>query len=292
MNKETRNTLIVIGVVLILIGGMYIGVRAYSGVNPPFTVINSGSMMHSDDSKIGIIDTGDMIVVKDPDTLNIHTYVDGAKSGYRSFGEYGDVIVYMKPNQNIIHRAMIYMELKSNSMGTIVWYIPSLQGYDKWNVTPDSTYSDDRTHRDLCWNEETGELTLTYDRYAWMFWLEDVGYAGLNVNINLYTLGTSSDEGDSGYLTKGDNASTNTRFDQCSGIYENKLVQKDKIKSVAVFEIPWIGAIKLMLKGNGDSVPSNSKLNLLLTFIALIVLIVLINFIINRISAKLSEKKE
>ncbi|MBP5685666.1 MAG: S26 family signal peptidase, partial [Candidatus Methanomethylophilaceae archaeon] len=77
MEKETRNTLIVISVVLVLLIGGYAGIKAYSGVSPPFTVINSGSMMHSSDSQIGIIDTGDMIVVKDPDTVTIHTYVDG-----------------------------------------------------------------------------------------------------------------------------------------------------------------------------------------------------------------------
>ncbi len=292
MDRETRRFIIVIAVVAVVLLGGYAGIRAYSGVSPPFTVINSGSMMHSSDSQIGIIDTGDMLLVKDPDTKSITTYVEGRKDGYRQFGEYGDVIVYKKPNQNIIHRAMIYMELKSNSGGTLVWHIPSLDGYDHWNVTANGTYTADTTHRDECWNPETCELTLTSDRAGWFFWLSDVGYASVNVYINLYTLGEGASAGYAGYLTKGDNASTNTRFDQTAGIYPNKLVEPDIIKSVAVFEVPWVGSIKLLLNGHGSNVPGNSIRNLIITFLAIIAAVVAVDVLISRISKAKAEKRE
>lgn len=292
MDRDTRKIIIIVAVVAVILIGGYAGLRAYSGVSPPFTVINSGSMMHSSESEVGIIDTGDMLLVKDPDSKEIVTYVEGSKTGYRHFGEYGDVIVYMKPNQNIIHRAMIWMELSSNSGGTVVWHIPSLAGYEKWNVTNSAMFSEDTTYRDLCWNEETCELTLSSDRSGWYFWLTDVGYGDVDVPINLYTLGKVATEGYSGYLTKGDNAETNTRFDQTSGIYENKLVEGDIIKSVAVFEVPWVGCIKLMLNGHGDNIPSNSTRNLVISFIALIAIIVALDFLVSYVSRKMAEKRE
>ena len=290
MKKETRNAIIIVAVLAILLGGGYLGLKAYSGVEPPMTVINSGSMMHSKDSQIGIIDTGDMIVVRSPDKVSIKTYVDGEKSGYRSFGEYGDVIVYKKPNQNIIHRAMVHLELRSNDGSTVVWYIPSLQGYDKWDVTSTNDYSTTKI-KDQCWNEDTGELTLTSAHEKWYFWLSDVGYGGVNAGIDLYAMGKPAAVGYSGYLTKGDNAATNRNFDQSSSIYPY-LVDDDIIKSVAEKEVPWLGSIKLMLKGNGDSIPSNSKTNLLLSFLGLVAVIVAANIASGYISKRLSEKKK
>ncbi len=292
MEKETRNTLIIIGVVLILLIGGYAGIKAYSGVSPPFTVINSGSMMHSSDSRIGIIDTGDMIVVKDPDTVTIHTYVDGEKSGYKKFGEYGDVIVYKKPNQNIIHRAMLYLELKDGSESKVVWHIPSLKDYDHWAMSEGSIFEPDEELKAACWNNETCELTITSANNECFFWLTEVGYGNVNISINLYDLGKNQPEGYSGYLTKGDNASTNTRFDQTSGIYDKKLVQYDIIKSVAMVEIPWIGCIKLMVNGNDSNIPSNSITDLILSVLALIALIAAISLLSNIISKRIRERSK
>lgn len=277
MKRETRNTLIVFAVIALLLGGAYGGIAMYSGVSPPFTVVNSGSMQHSQtESKIGIIDTGDMMIVKDPDTKTITTYVEGAKSGYISFGEYGDVIVYHKDTSNIIHRAMIYMELKQSSGGTIVWYIPSLAGYDDWEISSGSSINT-KVSKSPFWNESECTLTLTSSESGYYFWLTNVGYADLDVSINLYTLGHGKTVGHSGYLTKGDNATTNKMFDQACGIYGNMLVEKSKIKSVAIFEIPWIGCIKLMVKGNTSSIPSNSIYGLVSVIVGLILLIVAIN---------------
>lgn len=292
MDKETQKTLIVLAVVAVLLAGGYVGIKVYSGVSPPFTVINSGSMMHSSESRIGIIDTGDMLVVKDPDEVDIQTYVDGYKSGHRSFGEYGDVIVYKKPSQNIIHRAMLYLELKEIDDSHVVWYIPSLAGYDKWVMTTSTMFEPDEELKAACWNETTCELTITESNKNTNFWLTEVGYKSLNVSINLYTLSTGHIEGYSGYLTKGDNGTTNTRFDQTSGIYEYKLVQKDIIKSVAKFEIPWIGSIKLLVNGRSSNVPSNTWTSLMISILALVAFIVIVNILISCISKEIRMRRQ
>jgi signal peptidase len=57
---------------------------------------------------------GDVVFLVSPDRVNIVTYIEGAEKGYKSFGSYGDVIVY-KPNGDgsktpIIHRVIAYVE--------------------------------------------------------------------------------------------------------------------------------------------------------------------------------------
>lgn len=290
MNSENKKIIAMTIVMVLIISGAYLGLKAYSGVDPPTTVINSGSMQHSaDSSRIGVIDTGDLMVVKDK--KEIQTYVDGSKSGHRSFGEYGDVIVYKKPNQNIIHRAMIYMELVSGSNPIQKWSIQSLKDYDRWDITIGSTYDPAHSKKSICWDEATGVLTIDPEHSTYYFWLLDVGYADLDVSIKLYTLGMGKGDDYKGYLTKGDNANTNKQFDQACGIYTD-LVDESIIKSVAVFEVPWIGSIKLMLNGKGSVVPSNSKASLFISFIVIIALIVAINFVLDKIDKKKRIQKE
>lgn len=60
---------------------------------------------------------GDLIFVTSPSRTNIITYEQGKEIGYKSFNDYGDVIIYY-PNGNpsaepIIHRAMEWTETPS-----------------------------------------------------------------------------------------------------------------------------------------------------------------------------------
>ena len=80
MENDTKKFIIAIFAVGIFIGSIIGGIYVYSGVSPPFTVINSGSMQHSDESSIGTIDTGDMVIVKNPDYQEITTYVEGSNA--------------------------------------------------------------------------------------------------------------------------------------------------------------------------------------------------------------------
>lgn len=285
MRKDTKNTLIICAVIFVVFSILIGGIFAYSGVNPPFSTVNSSSMQHSDDkSTIGTIDTGDMVIVKDPDSHRIVSYVEGSKSGYSMFGEYGDVIIYKTPVNNIIHRAMIHLTLKEIEMdGDLIksqtWYIPSLDGYDDWELEKNGvSVKGDST----IWNAEECTITIVPDHKEMEFSLTNVGYDDAKVSIKLWNLGVDREEGYNGYLTKGDNAKTNRNFDQTSLSQVNyKLVTDEDIKSVAVFEIPWLGCIKLLIKDtNTDQIPSNSIIDLIITFVVIIAIAVGLNYIL------------
>lgn len=93
---------------------------AVSGVWPPLVAVESGSMQPH-------LQRGDLVFVMDeqrfaPDyatrETGVVTYQVGREHGYRSFGSYGDVIVY-HPNGNpdrkpIIHRARFWVEEGEN----------------------------------------------------------------------------------------------------------------------------------------------------------------------------------
>ncbi len=55
---------------------------------------------------------GDLVFLVSPDRVKIITWVEGKEKNYKSFGDYGDVIVY-HPNGNkaklIIHRAICWI---------------------------------------------------------------------------------------------------------------------------------------------------------------------------------------
>ena len=287
MNRDTRNTLIACGAILavfcILIGGVY----AYSGVNPPFSTINSSSMQHiNDESRIGTIDTGDMVIVKDPDRHDIVTYVEGSKTGYSKFGEYGDVIIYKTQTNNIIHRAMIHLTLKDieyhgDEIMCQTWYIPSLEGYNDWTLTKNGS---NVLNDDTIWNPVENTIRIEKDHKEIVFELTDVGYSDVDVPIKLWYLGLDKEEGYNGYLTKGDNANTNKNFDQTSlSQMRNKLVTEEDIKSIAMMEIPWLGCLKLLINGkNTDQIPTNSIVDLIVSIVVIIAIAFALNYVLTR----------
>ena len=293
MEKETKQMLIVCGTIitvfLVLLGCVY----AYSGVNPPFSTVNSSSMQHSDESTIGTIDTGDMVIVKDPEDYDITTYVEGAKKDYSKFGEYGDVIIYRTSTNNIIHRAMLKVTLEDIEIDEInpavtksqKWYIPSLIDYEDWDLFKMSGTTKHSVKNDgTIWNEDLGMLTLAAEHKEVYLELNNVGYSDATIFIKLWYIGTDHGAGYSGYLTKGDNAETNASFDQnILSQVRNELVTEDMIKSVAAVEIPWLGCIKLYVNGtNTDQIPTNSVINLVIIFVAIIAFAFLLNFLLTR----------
>ena len=257
---------VIVAVVGLLLGG----ITAYAGMYPPFTVVNSGSMQHSEESDIGTVDAGDMMIVQKNGKHDIVTYVEGAQTGYVKFGEYGDVLVYDHPNRevNIIHRAMIELELQSNDGNVQVWHIPSLKNDDQWQFN--NVFGTDM--KNTFWNPEECTLTIPSEQKTFSFMLTDVGYAGIDTGIRLWELGTGHDSGYKGYLTKGDNAETNRSFDQ-NGIID-QLVTEDMIVSTAEIEIPWLGCIKLLMKDDlSQNIPPNSLPNLIITIIVILIAI-------------------
>lgn len=127
------------GVVLASIAVVMVVLFLALGTWPPMVVIESGSMMHGRDSSIGVIDTGDLTLVKAiGDRTDVVTWAQGNPdlrftwvrdgvampeqtitigSGHQTYGLYGDVIIYRKNNQPttpVIHRAMLWMEGSSD----------------------------------------------------------------------------------------------------------------------------------------------------------------------------------
>ncbi len=97
--KDVAYALIIVAVIL---GTGY----ALTGTWPFMVAVESGSMVPH-------LNIGDVVIIVSPARKNIVTWVEGKKIGYRSFGDYGDVIVY-HPNGNdhvtpIIHRVIAWV---------------------------------------------------------------------------------------------------------------------------------------------------------------------------------------
>ena len=249
MNETVRETIIAFGVVALIMGVGLGGMFIYSGQITPYSVVVSGSMQHSDQSSVGVIDTGDVIAVRDLDRIGgiagIRSYVDGYHENYSKFGEFGDVIIYERGgNQNaVIHRAILWLDWNGTS-----WDAPSLNGFPGWSVT---SGNDDGT-------EMMGVLTMT-----------EIGFSKKTVSLDLDTLPKMD-----GFATMGD-SKKNAGFDQTLYI-ANGLIGENRIKYVAGFEIPWIGAIKMHLENNPNvsQIPSNSIPSLVASMVCVIIAII------------------
>lgn len=222
---------VVVGVVMLLL-------LAYTRVWPPMVVVESGSMQHSGtESFVGVIDTGDLVLVQQVGTPgDITTYVEGRARGYESYSNYGDVIIFYSPDQiltdtlpdtPIIHRAIVYVV--PNPAGGVD--VPGLAGRGplEWtgillNGTPASAPYGLRSltvQNVWSWGGGTGaRLPFTYDMTS--------------VNV-------------SGFLTKGDH---NGNVDLWQGRVQP--VPLDRVIGKARGELPWFGLIKLTFARDGS----------------------------------------
>lgn len=260
VKKDTRDIVLVVGAAVAVVAVIFGSVFVYSGLWPPFSVVESGSMQHGEDSSVGIIDTGDMVIVRDKDKVDIQSYVDGYHTGYSKFGEYGDVIIYERGGgQNpVIHRAILWLEWNGS---TNSWDAPSLDGFPGWYT------SEGKDDGNSDGTGLTGTLTLT-----------GIGYGDKSVSLDLDKLPNKS-----GYATMGDNAVTNRAFDQ--GYLVGSLVSYDMILYVAGLEVPWIGCIKLYINDtNVGQIPSNSVPSMIFTGIAVVCVLIALFVVIDYIS--------
>ncbi|MDR2846496.1 MAG: S26 family signal peptidase [Candidatus Methanoplasma sp.] len=255
MERETKHAIVLfvalIAVVVLILGG----VSHASGLNPPFTTVNSWSMQHGEESQLGVIDTGDMVLVKSPDKVDIVSYVEGSQTGYSKFGDYGDVIIYKRgADQNpVIHRAILYLEYNGN--GT--WNAPALKDFpgDRWSSSGGTGY-----------NNLSGTLTISGLRYT----------HNINASLNLDKL--AEENSHSGYVTMGD---YNTAFDQSAGITAG-LIENERIKSVAWIEVPWVGSIKMLWTDNAsalDTMVPNSVPSLAVSLISIVFVLLALSFV-------------
>ncbi|MDW5563980.1 MAG: hypothetical protein SA339_12230 [Methanomassiliicoccus sp.] len=227
------------------------------GTWPPFMAVESKSMQHSDNSSaIGVVDTGDVVVVSSS-LVNgkVRTYLGSLQDDYRSFGEYGDVVIYQAPEDDIpiVHRAICELVYNSTAEG---FDIPELA------KVPASM-----------WSVPAGDR----EWHGLSEWIElfDIGYANVTVHIDLHSLYVSmQDDPHGGLITMGDNNWKEIN-DQRYGIVDQGSLVQEPIRwswviGKVVGEVPWIGTIRLWMTGTAPPyMPANSVILLLATVGAL-----------------------
>jgi signal peptidase I len=249
-----------IGVAVLILAIVLVGMFIYTGVWPPLVVVESQSMQHGDQaSSIGVIDTGDLVFVQAaPQRSDIVTYIEGRASGYSTYGDYGDVIIF-HPNADtsvtpIIHRAILWTRPNGTGLGgTVLVDAPDLL------LLPTSS-----------WLAFGASGQPTHSPYGiGSVWINGMGF-NHNLNITFNFGANRYVTRGPGYITMGDN----NAFQQCrpyvpcSGGYDLGwfAIQSDIIGH-ARGEIPWFGLLKLLVSpspqgccsGWGDPIaPANS----------------------------------
>ncbi len=240
---------------------VFLGITLYSGVWPPVSVVSSGSMQHSGSWEPGVITTGDLVYIKKVVSAgSIETYVNGSESGYQSFGEYGNVIIYDYGGHQIIHRAMFYLGWNGSN--------PIVYGYtgQPWiQINPNN-------------------ITL-----------KNIGYSGKNLVVELNSI-----RGMSGFITCGDFNLGNSTLnpapvadqDQVLGFFDPP-VKYGEIVGEAVLDIPWFGLIKLWpmwelhLANQENPAPANSYFYLIVSVAAMGTVL----YVTNKIPTREKNKK-
>lgn len=261
----------------VVVGTILIVLYAYSGLWPFLVVVESGSMQHGPDSRIGVIDTGDMVLVKKLDSPGeITTYIQGKVSGYSTYGTYGDVIVYKKNGHDdatpVIHRVVLFLKYNAtaNAFDIPELNTPSLVPNKDWGITG----SEPR------WYAIAGKL-----------WIANYGHLRINLTINLIGILSNIASRHDGYITLGDN--NRGAIDQTNLLYHNELVQPVKfewIVGVARGELPWFGALKLLFTGNAQYVPANSWMYLQISIAIIIIVPFLFDYWLEKRAGKRRKK--
>jgi signal peptidase I len=250
--------LVAVAIIVVLLAGLY----AYTQNWPPIYVVESDSMQHGSTDVLGVINTGDLVLAQRVPASRITPYVVGVATGYSTYGEYGDVLLYLPNGQGstpVIHRAILFLG-----------YNPARQAYNATDLAglPCGTGPHDAYDVTDC-NATLTNLTGTLTLYR-------IGWHAVNVSLDLSPTALGAH---SGYVTMGDNnfgcvsgGGCTGRPDQSSGLSE--LVEPGWIIGVARGMLPWFGAIKLAVEGNSNlgEVPPQSWQFLALTVVGVILL--------------------
>ncbi len=258
------------GIALVFVASVLLAMYAYTGLWPPLVVVESDSMMHSEEniSYIGAIDTGDLVLVKSVDSpSDIETYMDGYASGHSTYDDFGDVIIYRVNGEElgtpIIHRAIIYLEANPDGES---FRAESLRDVDasKWS---------------------TSDPTDTWDHLTSTLRIFDVGFQSETVTIDTSRLVVSS-----GYITKGDH---NDNTDQ-SQMGRNTPVKISWVVGKARGEIPWFGLLKLWFTDSLKSdAPENSVRNLWISLAFIVIGPIVADIVVTyKIRKRIAKKRE
>lgn len=252
--------LVAILVVIIVLGGLVAFTQAW----PPVYVVDSNSMQHGSNYQLGVINAGDLVLSQKVTSSTIQTYVAATATGYRTYGELGDVILYQPNDQAgvpVVHRALLYLTYNPLN-GT--YNASSLAGLPCGHASPHPFYTV-RTSGNACGAfGMTGTLVLF-----------GIGWQGASVWLNLTPaqIGTHS-----GFVTLGDNNFQNPGCagSACQGVTDqsdglSQLVSSTWIVGVARGLIPWFGSLRLLLNGNAGAVPVQSWELMAVTLVAVVV---------------------
>ena len=265
--KGLARDLLVAGIIVtIFLASIYL----YAGVWPPLVVVESSSMQHADrDSSLGVIDTGDMVFQQAaPDRSSIVTYLEGRSTGYTTYGDYGDVIIFRRTGNPtpVIHRAIMFVRIYANGTADVP-DLPLLAS--DWEAT-----------------NSTG--TTAIPLYLRSLTIHHMGFDhNLGITFDFASASLARFGPRSGYITMGDHNAylyCSTDLDPCrnSVPYDTGWVpRQEDIVGRARGEIPWFGLLKLTLQptdsccpgGWGDpEAPKNSWDSLLVSLIVLFAL--------------------
>lgn len=258
------------GIALIFVVSILLAMYAYTGLWPPLVVVESDSMMHTEEnvSYVGVIDTGDLVLVKSVDSApGVETYIDGYSSGHRTYGDYGDVIIYRVMGSElavpIIHRAVIYLEVNDDGRS---FRSESLRYVDdeKWS---------------------TSDPSDTWDHITSVIRIYDYGFQSETVSIDTDRLVKAS-----GFITRGDHVND---IDQ-TRMGQNTPVNIDWVVGKARGEIPWFGLLKLWVTDSLKSdAPENSVRNLWISMAFIVIVPITIDVVVTyKIRKKIAARRE
>ncbi len=274
-----REILLAGGMVVVLVGALF----AHTQSMPPLVVVESSSMIHDSEGEIGSIDAGDLVLVHKSSFDNIVTFAEATDPanpyfGYESHGMEGDVVIYKKNGETstpIIHRAILRVvpneAYPANSTSEPCpsggnydpeWSINGSQGscVHTWNVPGTDVFNQ-------------SSITIAFDGIdAGYYDCKRYVHAGVEPHLRVHEWTPKH----SGLLTLGDankcsvdqgplavNGSSGLRTLD-GGVLGP--VQEGWLVGRAGGEIPWLGAVKLMLSVSGPGltyVPSSSIFSLL-----------------------------
>ena len=269
--RELLSAFAVVLVVFLLAWG-------YTGNWPPMVVIESGSMEHDSNqlypepgfTHIGPIDTGDLVLVKSAERDDIVTYLEGKQTGYKRYGDYGDVIIYFK--NGVLGGCDMNMTSRFDFDISITTEAECNQQDGEWIVaTP-------VIHRAMAWVEVRDDGS---------YYLPEIDMEFSNGKLVLAEIGLPPDApltglDHSGYITKGDSTG-NRHPDQLThqdlygqhGMPDRQVqpVRPEDILGMARGELPWFGLIKLRVTqpDNYASAPEECRQMLWLSLATIII---------------------
>jgi signal peptidase len=293
-----KDILIAFGIIIALILVLFI----YTGNWPPLVVVESNSMMHEDGvSHLGVIDTGDMVLVKEIDVeyrsetkvfqgrdykvnTGLKEITTWTEKRDKHYGNWGDVIIFKKEGVEdatpVIHRAIVWLEVN----------------YTYYNDTTNDGATFDIPSMDLY-----GESSVIYITDYPAFGRNGDELIDLEIDLNAL-LDRAKLDGQkplSGYITKGDwNHNMVDQFSLPSGSGDGRsidLVLPQWIIGKARFELPWFGLIKLWITGKITSknpAPDYSWRYLFLTLAIVLASVIAIDFTIAFVSKRLKKDKD